>query len=292
MIGDLINMVYRQEGTKHYFNVSPYFNAEYDFQDDGFTGAGTFGNGNGVITYSEKAEWDDSSFSYEINQSGQAKSSPTADMYPKHLLEDSFESNLVISGNFDGLRYKQTGNINGEEFLANYGLSFKGFTQQSKKTSVSLQITRENNVSDDVDDFWKSWMAPNGETQIDVKATVKNACMVDANPLNKHCTAKLEITGNDNGNDFGKNVAKYSVLAKKAQLMVKHNDEQVFYLSFNGIDTWEVLAIKYKLMDGPITLFLQVVGPAGAEAVGAAFMQFMEPFSRFFSGLVDPDDFA
>lgn len=290
LIGELIDKVYRQEGTKHYFNVSPYFVAEYDFLDDGFSGKGSFGNGNGVITYTEEAEWDSDSFKYELNQEGQAKSSPAADMYPADVMNDNFESKLVISANTEGIKYKQEGNINGGQFLAEYALSLTAFTRTSKKTSVSLKITRENDVSDSVHSFWKSWMAPNGKTEIDIKATAKNACMENA--FGKQCTAKLEVTGNNNGNDFGNNVAKYSVLSKKAQLNVKHNDNQVFYLSLNGIDTWEVLAIKYKLMDGPSTLFFQVVGPAGADAVGAAAMQFAQPFMRFFSGFSGPDDFA
>ena len=66
----------------------------------------------------------------------------------------------------------------------------------------------------------------------------------------------------------------------------------MFYLSLNGIDTWEVLAIKYKLMDGPSTLFLQIVGPAGVGAVAAAGEKFATPFIRFFSGFSGADDFA
>jgi len=290
LIGELVNKIYRQEGTKHYFNVAPYFVAEYDFQPSSFEGKGTFGNGNGVITYDESASWDSASFTYEINQAGQAKSSPAADFYPAAVLEDNFESSLVISANTQGISYKQKGNINGEGFLAEYGLALDSFSRTSKKTSVSMSITRKNDVSANVHSFWRSYMAPNGETEINVKATVKNACM--ENPVGRQCTAKLEVTGENNGDDFGTNVAKYSVLPKKAQLIVKHNENQVFYLSLGGIDTWEVLSIKYKIMNDPSVLFLQVVGPSGAQAVVDAAGAFIAPFDRFFSGFSGADDFA
>lgn len=290
LIGELVNTVYRQEGTKHFFNVAPYFVAEYDFQNDGFTGEGTFGNGNGVIEFSEKADWSDTSFKYEINQAGQAKSSPAADMYPDDVLEDTFESKLEIEGNPDGFSYKQSGNINGEDFLAEYRLAMTSFGRTRSKTTANIQITRNNEVSDNIHSFWRSWMPQNGETEINLAVSFKNACMIS--PLSRACTAKIDVTGNDNGNDFGSNVAKYSVLAKKAQIYVKHNGNQVFYLSLNGIDTFEVIAIKYKLMDGPMTLFLQVVGPAGVQAVGAAATAFAQPFIGFFSGFQGPDDFA
>ena len=190
LIGELVNKVYRQEGNKHFFNVAPYFVAEYDFQDDGFNGKGSFGNGNGVITYTESGEWDESSFKYELTQAGQAKSSPVADMYPYSVLEDSFESNLFISVNEQGLNYKQSGTINEEAFLADYDLVFVGFTQNARKTTVEMKITRENEVSDNIHNFWKSWMAPNGNTEIDITTSVKNACM--NNPFDKACTEVIK----------------------------------------------------------------------------------------------------
>lgn len=295
MIEDLIAKVYHQEGTTHTFNLSPYFQATYDFQDTSFTGQGTFGNGNGVITYSEKAQWNDESLSWAVEQSGIAKSSPFADFYPRSVLEDTFDTKMSLNLDMSGLKYSQISHINDAEITEDFSVSINSMHYSSKKMILDFSIKNDAKTPEEIDPFWQMWLNPTGTTEIDVTATVRNSCM--DNPLDRGCSAKLEISGGHSGTkdglgdvDFGENVAKYKVGGNKASLSVEHNEAEVFMLSFSGFQTHEVYSIHYQLAGEDKKLFLQFVGPSGVGALETAAENFVEPFETFITAMANKEE--
>merc|ERR1712066_70912 len=114
LIGQLVDKVYQHDPvSKTYtFNVSPYFNAVYTCETNGFTGEGTYGNGNGLIEYSERASWTDFSLDYELAQKGQVKSSPFNQLIgqfmevPDEVLNDNFDGSMSFSATTDGIIFK------------------------------------------------------------------------------------------------------------------------------------------------------------------------------------------
>ena len=104
--------------------------------------------------------------------------------------------------------------------------------------------------------------------------------------MEKACSVKFVITGNSNGDDLGKNVAKYTVQPKKAQVTVTHNEAEVFWIALTGIDAMEVLAVKYKINGGKTVLAVQFVGPSGMGAVAVAAHEFIQPHYAFVSALI------
>merc|ERR1712141_38586 len=65
-----------------------------------------------------------------------------------------------------------------------------------------------------------------------------------------------------------------------------------FWLGLVGIDTFEVLAIKYKIDGGKAVLALQFAGPEGIDEISAAGTEFIQPFQTFFGGISDGDEAA
>jgi len=287
LVGQLLSQVYQvsDDGNTHTFNVNPYFQATYECTGAGFNGAGSFGNGNGVITYKEAADWSGEEFTYHVETSGVAESSPFASFYPENVLQDSFSTVLDIKASPSGFSAVETGSVNNVDFSQEVALQLVSVSATNKKSSAEFQITRKSVLPTEIDEFWRSFAMPEGESEINVEAGVKNVCL--ENPLDKKCTAKLTITGNDNDFDFGNNVAKYSVNNNKAQISVKHNSDEVFNLALVGIKNHELYEIKYKINQGQAVLFFQLAGPSSWDNIVTAWEAFAEPHIQFFNAFVD-----
>jgi hypothetical protein len=294
LVMELVNKVYQvsDDGLTHTINAAPYLQGTYTCLGDGFTSDVNIGNGNGVMHYTEKADWSSGdSFSYEYAVEGTAKSHPLANvMFPAEVMEDKFTQQHNIELGFSGLVYKSSGSVNGVPFTSEISVGMGEMSQTSKKMSAQFEISQAASTPSSINAYWRSWMCPTGSANFVIVASGKNACM--ESPMQKSCTAKLVITGNKNGEDLGKNVAKYTVQPKKAQIAVTHNGAEVFWIGLTGINDLEVLAIKYKLNGGKAILVVQMVGPAGMEAVAVAAEEFITPFLAFFGSMQSGDDFV
>jgi len=290
LVQELVNKVYQvsDDGTTHTFNAAPYFQAVYECQGDGFEAEGTFGNGNGVISFTEKAYWGGDEFTYDVTSEGTTKSTPWAAIYPVEFHDDEFSSSASLRASAEGVSWENKGNINGSPFSQAVSLAMNEITMTKSKVSAEIEINRNADISSAINPYWQSMLMPSGSTTANIKATARTAC--SENPMSRSCSAKLVITGENNGSDFGKNVAKYSVQSKKAQLSVSHNGNEVFWLAITGIDTMQVLALKYKLNGGKAVLAVQIVGPAGMEALAVAGQDFITPFAAFFSNMNSGED--
>ena len=71
-----------------------------------------------------------------------------------------------------------------------------------------------------------------------------------------------------------------------------HDDTQQFYVSLEGIDSYELMSIRFQCGANKSQLLVQIVGPAGVNKVNAAVGQFASPFMQFFSGFESADDAA
>jgi len=293
LIGELVNKIYQtsDDGLTHTINIAPYYQATYELQESGFEGEGTFGNGNGVIEFTESGNWASEQLTYQFSASGAAKSHPFAAYFPAEVLDDTFEAESVISAGANGISWKEEGKTNGVEFLQSVELNVDSVSMSSKKFIAELSLSRESVMPSGIHEFWRSMAMPVGTTEVQMSANAKRDCM-DVGPMDRACSAKVTITGSNNDEDFGSLVAKYSVNSKKAQLTVTHDKNEIFWLGLVGIDTLDVLALKYKLNGGKAVLIVQFVGPEGIGAVAAAGEQFIQPFIAFFGSLLSGDDAA
>jgi len=293
LIGELINKVYQSsdDGLTHTINIAPYYQATYNLQEAGFEGEGSFGNGNGVIDFTESGNWASEQLTYKFTASGAAKSHPFAAFFPAEVLEDTFEAESEISAGASGISWKEEGKTNGVEFLQSVELNVDSVTVSGKKFSAELSLSRESVVPSAIHEFWRNMAMPAGRTDAQLSAIAKKDCM-EIGPMDKSCSAKVTITGSNNDEDFGVNVAKYSVSKKKAQLTITHDQSEIFWLGLIGLDTLDVLSLKYKLNGGKAVLIVQFVGPNGVGAVAAAGEQFIQPFAAFFSNFNDAHDAA
>lgn len=294
LVQGLIDQIYHvsDDGKTYTINLSPYYQATYNCLGEGFTGEGSFGNGNGVISFKENGEWAGGDhFSYESTVSGVAKSHPMASFYPARLL-DTVWTDIVteLQASAKGISFKQAGTTDGTKWSQEASLSLVSFQATSKKYSATILGSKSVTIPSSLDEYWASMALTPGTSDVKISATAKTACM--ENPMSTSCSVKLVITGDDNGADIGKTVAKYSARSNNVQLVIKHDGAKVFTLVLSGIDDMEVLAIKYTIGDGKAVLAIQVVGPAGIEGVAVAFTEFITPFQTFVNGLsVDPDAF-
>ena len=292
LIGELVNKVYQHDpdANTYTFNVAPYFQAVYTCTGNGFTSQGTLGNGNGVFEFTEKAQWDDASASYEWSASGKTKSHPAVTLFsiPENLWEDdiSQEGNFKVSA--EGLEWDVTGNINGASYEQSVGLGFTEITMTRSKYETGINFQRKSVISSGIDQFYTQFFMPAGETNVDLSLSAKKICA--ENPLDTTCTGKIVVTGDNDGVDFGNNVAKYSVNNKKAQFEIKHNGNQVFWMALLGIDSFEVLSLKYKLNGGKAVLAVQFVGPNGFGPLAAAAEAFGAPYANFFGSIATAED--
>jgi len=291
LLKELANKVYKvsDDGLTHTFNAAPYFQATYNCLGEGFEGEGTYGNGNGVISFKEKADWTNGDhFSYESASEGSFKSFPWAEAYPYYVKDETFEKNIAFKVGAQGISHSDTGNINGHPYVQEISLTIEEISMTSKKVTAEIEFSRNSEISSSIGRFWQNIMMPVGTVTANIIASAKTAC--NENPMNRACSAKLVITGENNGQDLGKTVAKYSVQPKKAQFAFTHNKNEVFWMAVTGIDTMEVLALKYKLNGDKAVLAVQFVGPAGMEAVAVAGQEFITPFVAFVSAMNTPED--
>jgi len=290
LVMELVNKVYQvsDDGNTYTINAAPYVQAVYTCLGEGFEGSGTFGNGNGVISFTEKAEWSGNSLSYEGSAEGIAKSHPAVAMFPYDVMEDKIFTSIKFDLSAAGLVYKNVGTINGTPCSSEISVVINEMSQTSKKTQAEFELTETTSAPSSINAYWRSWMLSPGNTNAVIVVSAKNACM--ENPMEKACSAKIVITGDKNGEDLGKNVAKYTVQPKKAQVTVTHNSAEVFWIGLTGIHDMEVLAIKFKVNAGKAVLVAQIVGPAGMEAVAVAAEEFITPFAAFFSSFNSADD--
>jgi len=294
LIGELVDKVYQHDpdANTYTFNVAPYFQAVYTCTGNGFTSEGTIGNGNGVFDFSEKVIWGDTGFSYDWEAEGKTKSHPllTTLNAPTEVLEDHMtqEGSLDISA--EGLKWNVVGSVNGHEAGQSIELALDSVTMTRSKYETEIKFSRGSYISSSIHPFYSQFMMPAGKTNVALKLSAKKIC--SENPLDKSCTGKIVVTGDNDGNDFGNNVAKYSVQAKKAQFEIKHNNDQVFWLGLFGIDSFEVLSLKYKINGGKAVLAIQFVGPHGLEPLYIAAGKFGAPYEAFFTKIETAQDAA
>jgi len=293
LIGELVNKIYQgsDDGSTHTINIAPYYQATYELQEDGFKGEGSFGNGNGVIDFTENGNWASEQLTYKFTASGAAKSHPFAAYFPAEVLEDTFEAESEISAGANGISWKEEGTTNGVEFLQSVELGVDSVTMTGKKFSAELSLSRNSVMPNSIHEFWRNMAMPAGSTDVQMSANAKRACM-DVGPMDRSCSAKVTITGSNNDEDLGKNVAKYSVTNSKAQITVTHDKNEIFWLGLIGIGTQDVFALKYKLNGGKAVLIVQFVGPNGVNAVASAGEEFIQPFVAFFGNIRTGDDAA
>jgi len=292
LIGELVNEVYQHDpvANTYTFNVAPYFQAVYTCTGNGFTSEGTIGNGNGVFDFSEKMNWGDSSAQYEWEASGKTKSHPAVTLMaiPENLWEDSMSQEGLLKVGTDGIEWNVSGDINGDEFSQSIELTLAGMTVTRSKYEANINFQRSAKISQNINAFYQQFFMPAGETNVDLSLSAKKICA--ENPLDRQCTGKIIVTGDNDGIDFGNNVAKYNVNNKKAQFEIKHDDNQVFWMALLGIDTFEVLSLKYKINGGKAVLAVQFAGPNGWEPVLIAASDFGHPFAAFFGNIATIED--
>ena len=292
LVQELVNKVYQvsNDGLTHTINAAPYLQATYTCLGEGFESKGTFGNGNGAISFTEKANWiNQDHFSYATAIKGQIKSLPLAEMLPADVHEETFDSLIEFNVDVNGVSVSDSGTSNGFPYNQEAQITLNEINMARKKMSAEIEFTRTSHMSSSINPFWRSIFMATGSTTVNIQANAKTACT--ENPLSTGCSAKLVITGENNGEDLGKNVAKYSVQPKKAQFAVTKNKNEIFWMVVTGIDTLEVLALKYKVNGGKTVLAVQFVGPSGMEAVAVAAQEFIQPYDAFVSALMnDPQD--
>lgn len=294
LIGQLINDIYQYdpEANTHTFNVAPYFQAVYTCKGNGFTSEGTVGNGNGVFDFSEEAEWTDTSFEYGWEASGKTKSHPLVSLLdiPENFWEDKMSQEGLFKISTEGIEWNMGGAISGNDYQQSISLSLDEMRVTQSKYSAKVSFQRSAKISSDINEFYHLFLMPTGNTNVNLVLGAKKVC--GENPFNKKCTAKITVTGNNDELEFGENVAKYSVNNKKAQFQIKHDNVEVFWMGLFGIDSLDVLSLKYKINRGKAVLVVQVVGPAGFESVVEAALEFAGPFESFFGKIESFDDTA
>jgi len=292
LVQELVNKVYQvsNDGLTHTINAAPYLQATYTCLGEGFESKGTFGNGNGAISFTEKANWiNQDHFSYATAMKGQIKSLPLAEMLPADVHEETFDSLMEFNVDVNGVSVSDSGTSNGFPYNQEAQITLNEINMARKKMSAEIEFTRTSHMSSSINPFWRSIAMATGSTTVNIQANAKTACT--ENPLSTGCSAKLVITGENNGEDLGKNVAKYSVLPKKAQFAVTKNKNEIFWMAVTGIDTLEVLALKYKVNGGKTVLAIQFAGPSGMEAVAVAAQEFIQPYAAFVSACMNnPED--
>lgn len=291
LIGELVNTVYQHDpvANTYTFNAAPYFQAVYTCTGNGFTSEGTLGNGNGVFEFEEKVEWDDVGIKYDWDIEGKTKSHPLVHVLqtPAGLLEDTMSQTGTLEIGAEGLNWNVLGSVNGVEAEQSIALTLDSMAMTRSKYEAEITFSRKSAIPNSINAFYTQFLMPVGSTNVALKLSAKKIC--GENPLDKSCTGKIVVTGNNDELDFGNNVAKYSVQNKKAQFEIKHNNNQVFWLGLFGIDSYEVLSIKYKVNGGKSVLAVQFVGPAGFEPVAIAAERFAGPFIGFFSNIRSGD---
>jgi len=292
LIGQLINEVYQHDpdANTYTFNVAPYFNAVYTCTGNGFTSEGTIGNGNGVFDFSEKVEWTQTSAQYDWEASGKTKSHPALSLFafPEYLWEDSMSQKGSLKVDTEGIAWELNGEINGDEFGESISLSLDEMAVTRSKYEAEISFSRKSTVSSNIDEFYQQFLIPAGQTNVELDLSAKKVCA--ENPLHKDCTGKITVSGDNDGMDFGENVAKYSVYKSKAQFEIKHNGNQVFWMALLGIDSFEVLSLKYKVNGGKAVLAVQFVGPNGFGPLIDAAEKFGAPFASFFGNIATIED--
>jgi len=294
LIGDLINKVYQgsDDGLTHNINAAPFLVSTITFQENGFSSKGSFGNGNGVIEFSDAGSYVDGEVKYSWLAEGSAKSHPFVAMFPEAVHNDVFTADLKLKGDKHGFSHSYTGTINNIPWSNEMKLSLDKVEITPKKYTADVSFTRDFHVPDTVHEYWRQYTL-NGKTDVKMMATAKKACAVDSLLLlSRSCTAKVTFKGTNDGVDFKNNVAKYTVSSKKAQLTITHDGDEMFWLGFIGIDKMEVLALKYKLNGGKAKLVVQSFGPNGLETVTEAGQAFISPFIVFFTGIKTADEAA
>ena len=283
LLQELVDQIYQvsDDGKTHSFNIAPYFQSDFTCQGNGWKSEGSFGNGNGVIQYSDSATYEGGEVIYEWKAEGTAKSHPAASMFPAEVLDDHFTAELTFNADAEGFNYDYAGTINDIPWSNEMKLNLDEVQITNKKYSAVISFTRDFHIPNQVHDYWKQFSL-NGKSNLKMTANARKACMDDL--LGKDCTAKITIEGTNDDLDLGQNSAKYSVNTKKAQLTVTHNKQEVFWLGLVGIDSMEVLALKYKINQGKAVLIVQAMGPNGVGAFLEAASMFAEPFGVFFDG--------
>jgi len=292
LVQELVNKVYQvsNNGQTHTINAAPYLQATYNCLVGGYDSEVSFGNGNGVISVTEKADWTEG-FEYTATGSGRAGDHPFASLgiFPEEVHDDFMESTMEIKVNPTEIFYKDSGKNNGIEYIQQVELNIGEISMTSKRMGVDFELTRYVDMPTSIHQFWRNGAMASGSSAVGIEGSAKQACT--ENLMSQGCSAKLVITGEHNDQDFGRNVAKYTVQAKRAQLFVSHNKNEVFWMALSGIDALEVLALKYKVNGGKTVLAVQFVGPSGMEAVAVAAQEFIQPYDAFVSALInDPQD--
>jgi len=294
LIGELVDKVYQHDpvAKTYTFNAAPYFQAVYTCTGNGFTSDGTFGNGNGVIEFQETLSINDVGFEYEWDFLGKMKSHPLLEVFstPVELHEDTVENVGTLSMSTEGLKWNTLISVNGVESEQSIELTLDSVTMTRSKYETEIKFSRSSVVPSSIDSFYHKFWMPAGSTNVALKLGAKKIC--GENPLDKSCTGKIVVTGDNDGLDFGNNVAKYSVQNKKAQFEIKHNNNQVFWLGLFGIDSFEVLSLKYRVNGGKAVLAVQFAGPNGFEPVIIAAETFAAPYINFFSNIRSGDQAA
>jgi len=294
LIGELVNTVYQHDpvAKTYTFNAAPYFQAVYTCTGNGFTSEGTLGNGNGVFEFTENVEWSDTGIEYKWDIEGKAKSHPLVHVLqtPPELLEDDMAQEGSLEIGAEGLKWSVLESINGAEAEQSIELTLDSMVMTRSKYEAEINFSRKSVIPASINQFYTQFLMPAGSTNVGLKLSAKKIC--GENPLDKSCTGKIVVTGDNDGLDFGNNVAKYSVQAKKAQFEIKHNNNQVFWLGLFGIDSFEVLSLKYKVNGGKAALAIQFAGPNGFEPVIIAAQEFAGPFIAFFSSISTADQTA
>lgn len=294
LIGELVDTVYQHDpvAKTYTFNAAPYFQAVYTCTGNGFTSEGTLGNGNGVFEFTENVEWSDTGIEYSWDIEGKTKSHPLVHVLktPARLLEDTMAQEGSLEIGAEGLKWSVLGSINGVQAKQSIELSLDNMVMTRSKYEAVVSFSRNSKIPSSIDAFYTQFLMPAGSTNVGLKLSAKKIC--GENPLDKSCTGKIVVTGDNDGLDFGNNIAKYSVQSKKAQFEIKHNNDQVFWLGLLGIDTFQVLSLKYKVNGGKAVLAVQFAGPNGFEPVIIAAQKFAYPFIAFFGSISTADQTA
>lgn len=286
LINEFVSKIYQVDasGKIHNFNIEPYFVAEYECLGDGFKSGGYYGNGNGKIQYSEEASWADNRFSYKMSTSGKVSSAPLALVMdiPEAVSTDSFEEVAKFEADETGIKASMVGKIGSGSYNGKFAVGLGGVQVSAKKYSLKVTLDRTM-VQSNIHNYWVGWMPPHGSTHVSADASMRKACI--DNPISGQCKAKLSVKGTHNGESIGNTVAKYSVQPKRANIIVSQDGAELASVSVVGIDTMEVLALKYKVAGSPGVLVVQAVGPAGVNDVVVAGEAFAAPFINFFSAI-------
>lgn len=286
LINEFVSKVYQVDATGniHNFNIEPYFVAEYECLGDGFKSGGYYGNGNGKIQYSEEASWANNAFSYKMSTSGKVSSAPLALVMdiPEEVSTDSFEEELKFQAGESGIQASMVGKIGSGSYNGKFAVGLGGVQATAKKYSLAITLDRKM-VQSNIHNYWVGWIPPHGSTHVSADASMRNACI--DNPISPQCKAKISVKGTHNDESIGNTVAKYSVQKKRATVVVSRDGSELASISVVGIDTMEVLALKYKVAGSPGVLIVQAVGPAGVNDVAIAGKAFAAPFINFFSAI-------